>query len=144
MAGKPAERNPSVIRNASWAIAWDGKQHVYLLAWQPSSYDSHSPIFNIMSTRAELVPGGKALKGQGSYNPGGYSNPRVDALADVIRVEIDPAKRQSLIDEVFKIHKAEMPQIPLHQQALSWGVKASVDVIQRADDSLELQWVRVN
>ena len=113
----------------------------FLLAWQPSSYDSHSPLFNVMGTRPELRPG--AQKGAGSYNAGGYSNPRLDELQEQVRSETDPAKRNALIREAFQIHKNEVGHIPLHQQALAWAVRPGISLVQRADDVLALWWVRV-
>ena len=32
--------------------------------------------------------------------------------------------------------------IPLHQQALSWGVSKKVKLVQRADDVILYHWVR--
>jgi len=113
----------------------------FMLGWQPSSYDSHSPLFSVMGTRPELKPG--AQKGQGTYNPGGYSNPRVDELQEKVRSETDPEKRNAYIREAFEIHKNEIGHIPLHQQALAWGVRPGIDLVQRADDVLALWWVKV-
>ncbi|MGE0718482.1 MAG: ABC transporter substrate-binding protein [Alphaproteobacteria bacterium] len=114
----------------------------FLLGWQPSSYDAHSPLFNVMGTRRELRPG--AQPGQGSYNPGGYSNARVDALQEQVRSETDQTKRNALIREAFAIHKEEIGHIPLHQQALAWAVRPGVSLVQRADDVLALWWVKVD
>jgi peptide/nickel transport system substrate-binding protein len=113
----------------------------FLLGWQPSSYDVHSPLFNVMGTRPELRP--SAQKGAGSYNPGGYSNSRVDDLQEKIRSETDPAKRQAMIREAFQIHQQEIGHIPLHQQALAWAVRPGISLVQRADDALALWWVKV-
>ncbi|RMD63660.1 MAG: ABC transporter substrate-binding protein, partial [Alphaproteobacteria bacterium] len=79
----------------------------------------------------------------GLFNLGGYCNPRIDELADLIQAETDPQKRQAYIDEVFKIHKDEVGHIPLHQQPLSWGVREGVKVRQRADNVLDLRYVVV-
>lgn len=106
-----------------------------LLAWAPLTYDSHSPLNTVMST-----PDGKRV---GSYNVGGYSNARVDELTRLIETETDQAKRQTLISEAFRLHKIEIGHIPLHQQALAWGVRKNIDLVQRADDSLDLRWVVV-
>jgi peptide/nickel transport system substrate-binding protein len=95
-----------------------------------------------MGTREQLVP--NAPKGQGSYNPGGYSNKRVDELQEKVRSETDQAKRNAMIREAFQIHKEEVGHIPLHQQALAWAVRPGVSVVQRADDVLALWWVRMD
>lgn len=105
-----------------------------LLGWQPLTYDSHSPLANVMSTPGENV---------GTYNVGSYSNPRIDELAKIVEVEVDPEKRQAAITEAFKIHMEEVGHLPLHQQAIAWGVRDGVSVVQRPDDSFMLQWVKV-
>ncbi len=64
----------------------------YLLAWQPSTYDALSPLFTVMSTPERYLKGrSDVLPGQGTHNPGGFSNPRFDKLTREVRVEIDPA-----------------------------------------------------
>ena len=60
-----------------------------------------------------------------------------------VAVEIDPVKRQHLISGAFLIHKNEFGHIPLHQQALAWGVRENISLVQRADDSFDLRWVVV-
>ena len=48
-----------------------------------------------------------------------------------------------MIKEAFQIHKDEVGHIPLHQQALAWGMKDNVDLVQRADNVMKLEWVKV-
>jgi peptide/nickel transport system substrate-binding protein len=86
-------------------------------------------------TRDSSVPG------QGAYNVGGYSNKRIDELGNLIRQELDPKKRQAMISEVMKLHKEDFAHVPLHQQALAWGVRDTVKVVQRADSTLDLRYV---
>jgi len=84
-----------------------------------------------------------AESGQGQYNIGYYSNPRVDELTHKIASENDPAKRQAMISEAFKIHAEDIGHIPLHQQPLIWGMKKNVDLVQLADNFNYLRWVVV-
>lgn len=114
----------------------------YLLAWQPSTYDSLSTLFTVMSTPGRHLPAGtQVLPGQGTYNPGGYSNARVDELTRLARIEADPARRQALISEAFSVHQSEIGHIPLHQQPFAWAVRNNVQVIQRPDDIVVFNWV---
>jgi peptide/nickel transport system substrate-binding protein len=46
-------------------------------------------------------------------NRGHYSNPRVDALVDQIRTEMDREKRKALCSEVQKILAVDLPYLPL-------------------------------
>jgi peptide/nickel transport system substrate-binding protein len=105
-----------------------------LLGWQPLSYDAHSTFQETMYT-----PAGK----NGTYNVGNYSNPKIDQLTDGIETEADQAKRQAMISEVLATHKADIGHIPLHQAALAWGVRKGVSLVQRSDDVLELNWVKI-
>jgi ABC-type transport system substrate-binding protein len=45
----------------------------------------------------------------GSQNWSGYSNPAFDALLDQIDVEIDPAKRQDLINQAMDLLDQDAP-----------------------------------
>jgi len=107
----------------------------YLLGWTPGSYDSHNAIFALM-----MSPG---QTGQGQFNLGSYSNPKVDELGNKIASEVDTKKRDAMIAELFKIHEDDIGHIPLHQQALAWGMKKNVDLVQLADNNNWLKWVVV-
>ncbi len=67
----------------------------------------------------------------------------MDKLLNDMTAEIDPVKRQALISKMMQIHKDEVGHIPLHQQALSWGISDKVDMTQSADITLSLRWVTV-
>jgi len=107
----------------------------YMLGWTPGSYDSHNPLFALMAT-----PG---AGGQGQFNLGSYSNAKVDELTKAIATETDVRKRNAMIAEAMKIHQDDVGHIPLHQQALAWAMKKSVDLVQLADNYMMLKWVTV-
>ncbi|MBT4625926.1 MAG: hypothetical protein HOC63_04480 [Rhodospirillales bacterium] len=48
-----------------------------------------------------------------------------------------------MITKALGLAKSDFAYIPLHQQALSWGVRSNVSVKQRADNRFELRWVNV-
>jgi peptide/nickel transport system substrate-binding protein len=108
----------------------------YLLGWTPSSLDSHNILYEIVGCRK---PGDKS--GRGGWNLAGYCDPKIDAVADKVEAEIDPAKRDALIKEGFDVLNADWGYIPLHQQALAWGVSKKVHLTQRPDNLLLLYWV---
>lgn len=107
-----------------------------LMGWQPLTYDAHSPLQAVISTPDKE-------EGSGTYNVGGYSHPAIDLLTKAIAVEIDQGRRQQLISAALLVHKHDFGHIPLHAQALAWGKKENVDLVQRADDSFDLRWVMV-
>ena len=106
-----------------------------LLGWSPNAFDSWSVIANTAICRDANGKGG-------TFNFGGYCNPRVDELARSMLVESDLEKRNAMIAEAFRLIHEEVGMIPLHQQALAWGVAKTFDVAQRADGHLRFHWIR--
>ena len=107
----------------------------YLLGWVPSTLDSHDPLNAIMACVDD--------KGTGQFNLGAYCNPKVDELTRKVQAETDKAKRNAMIREAFQIHVDDVGHIPLHQQALAWGVSKKVDLVQRPDNNLSYKWITV-
>ncbi|WP_395699499.1 ABC transporter substrate-binding protein [Aquabacterium sp.] len=107
----------------------------YLLGWTPSTTDSHDALYNLMAT--------PTAAGQGQFNLGSYSNPKLDDLTNRIQSELDEGKRNELIREAFKVHADDVGHIPLHQQALAWGMTKKVHVVQLADNRMFFKWVTV-
>ncbi|MEZ5663868.1 MAG: ABC transporter substrate-binding protein [Burkholderiaceae bacterium] len=107
----------------------------YLLGWTPGTYDSHNPLNALMRCVDD--------KGSGQFNLGSYCNPKVDELTVKIQSETDQAKRQAMIAEAFKIHADDVGHLPLHQQALAWGVATNVSLKQRADNFMPFRYISV-
>ncbi len=108
----------------------------YLLGWTPGTGDGHNVLIDLMHSRRPDGSGGR-----GQFNNGGFSNARVDQLTDLVLVENDPAKRNAMLLEAFTILHNEVGYIPLHQQALAWGVARNVELVQRADNQPLFYWV---
>ena len=106
----------------------------YLLGWTPGSFDSWNPLFNLVQTRSDAL-------GSGTFNCGGYSNPEIDALANQILVETDVDRRNAMIGEAWELLHEDVGYIPLHQQALAWGVRDGIQVVQRADNLFDWRHV---
>ena len=107
----------------------------YLLGWTPGTYDSHNALIGVMASPAD--------KGQGQFNLGSYSNPRLDELTLKVQGETDQAKRNAMIREAFELHAADVGHIPLHQQALAWAMKKNVELVQLADNNMPYRWITV-
>ncbi len=115
----------------------------YMVGWAPLTFDVHNTFFNNVMTRAEFIKDKKAEAGQGNWNDGGYSNPKVDEAMEKAATEVDPKKRQALISEGMRIHKEDVGHLPLHSQALAWGAKKNIDLHQAADNTFCLRWVKI-
>ncbi len=107
----------------------------YMLGWTPSTTDSHDALYNLMATPQP--------NGQGQFNLGSYSNPKLDELTVKVQSELDEGKRNALIREAFKVHADDIGHIPLHQQALAWGMNKRVKVAQLPDNRMFFKWVTV-
>ncbi|MGL4574246.1 MAG: ABC transporter substrate-binding protein, partial [Burkholderiaceae bacterium] len=108
----------------------------YLLGWGVPTFDA---LYSIQSLIRSVGQGG-----DGNFNLGRYSNKQIDDLVDKIKVEIDDTKRNAMITEVLKLHAAEVGHIPLHNQVIPWAMRKNINVVHRADNRLEMRWVRVD
>jgi peptide/nickel transport system substrate-binding protein len=81
--------------------------------------------------------------GAGQFNGGRYSNPKLDALIDSIRIEPDLATRRRLTGEALRLMHDELPLIPLYRRTLAWAMRPSISVVMWPNDVLELRWVRI-
>jgi peptide/nickel transport system substrate-binding protein len=107
----------------------------YLLGWTPTTGDAHNAIAQLIASRD-----GKA---RGVFNNGGVADARIDTLSDAIAVETDPAKRQAMMSEVGRIVRDKAYYIPLHQQQIVWAARSNIEVVQTADNFIQLRFVNV-
>ena len=107
----------------------------YLLGWTPGTYDSHNALNALMRCVDD--------KGSGQFNLGSYCNPKVDELTLKIQSETDKPKRDAMIKEAFKLHADDVGHLPLHQQALAWGVASNVQLVQLADNFMPFRFMSV-
>ncbi len=108
----------------------------YMLGWVASTVDVHNVLYPIMSSPGE--------GGRGQFNLGAYSNAKVDELTQAIGSETDLKKRNAMIHEALKIHQDDIGHIPLHQQALNWGMKKNIDVVQLPGNEMPWKFIKVN
>ncbi|HEY2213060.1 MAG TPA: ABC transporter substrate-binding protein [Bradyrhizobium sp.] len=106
----------------------------YMLGWTPATMDSQNVLYDIMGCRDD------PKSSRGEANLGGYCNKKMDAIADKVLLETDAGKRDLLIKEAFEIAAKDYGYIPLHQQALAWGVSKKVKLTQRPDNQVLLYW----
>jgi peptide/nickel transport system substrate-binding protein len=108
----------------------------YLLGWTPGSFDSWNVLANMYRCRDEKGTGG-------NNNLGNYCKPEMEKLIEQVLVETDKGKRDQLIKTAYELgQNKDWAYIPLHQQALAWGVSNKVKVVQRADNQILFYWFR--
>src|ERR1700761_1643988 len=110
------------------------KTSFYLLGWTPATMDSQNVMNDIMGCRDD------PKSSRGEANLGGWCNKEFDALADKVLAETDQDKRNQMIKQAFQIAIKDYAYIPLHQQALAWGVSKKVKLTQRPDNQVLLYW----
>ncbi|MHB8269764.1 ABC transporter substrate-binding protein [Bradyrhizobium sp.] len=106
----------------------------YMLGWTPGTLDAHNVLQDILGCRDDPT------SGSGNNNLGGYCNKDLDAITGKVLQETDTAKRDQLIKSAFEILSKDWGYIPLHQQALAWGVSKKVKLTQRPDNQVLLYW----
>ncbi len=107
----------------------------YMLGWTPGTYDAHNALNALMRCADD--------KGTGQFNLGSYCNPKVDELTQKIQSETDKPKRDAMIREAFKLHTDDIGHLPLHQQALAWGMSNKVNLVQLADNFMPFRYITV-
>ena len=97
-----------------------------------------SPYFVLDLTRARAGP--TAARQLADW---GANVVKVEELTKQVLVENDTAKRDQLIKTAYDITQTQdWAYVPLHQQALAWGVSKKVKVVQRADNQILFYWFR--
>jgi peptide/nickel transport system substrate-binding protein len=106
------------------------KSDIFQISWANTpQMDAFSLVNNIMQSK-------------GTWNPGGYSNPKVDALVEQIRVEQDMKRRTELITEAVGLYKQDVGMLPLFAEPMVWAAKKKFNIFQPADGMFRLYWAR--
>jgi peptide/nickel transport system substrate-binding protein len=103
--------------------------------WSPGT-----DAFNILQS---LVRSNDGLTA-GAFNAGRYSNPRLDALIDAVRVEPDLDRRRQRVGEALRLLHEELPIVPLYRRHHNWVMRPGIEAVQWPNDVLELRWVKMD
>jgi peptide/nickel transport system substrate-binding protein len=82
--------------------------------------------------------------GAGQFNGGRYSNPRLDALIDSIRVEPDVSRRRQLVGDALRLMADDLPLLPLYRRKINWVMRPNLHAVPWPNDILELRFVRID
>lgn len=121
-----AQFSPKVLRQDT---------SMYMLSWGVPTFDALYTLRGIIMTKAKV--------GGGSWNGGGYSNPRVDELIEKLTAEANADERRSMILEAHRIHNAEFGHVPLYHIMIPWAHRQGVSVRHRADNQIAIKDVTV-
>ncbi|MBL8701068.1 MAG: ABC transporter substrate-binding protein [Alphaproteobacteria bacterium] len=109
----------------------------YLLGWGVPTYDALYTFQSLLQSR-------DGQPGNGIWNYGRYSLGEMDRLINVMKTELDPAKRNAAIQQALRIYRDDVPHIPVHHQMIPWAMRASVGTVHMANNQLEVKWVKVD
>ena len=73
-------------------------------------------------------------KGNGAWNWGRYSNPKMDKLVEDALDTVDDKKREALAREAGAAAAADVAIIPLHHQIVTWAMKKNIAYQARTDE----------
>ena len=108
---------------------------MYMLGWGGGATDGIFILQPVLST--------KNGKGDGDYNYGRYTNPKLDDLVAKVKVDMNADQRLAEIRTALLAHNAETNHIPLHRQVIPWAARANVTAVHRADNQVMPYWVTV-
>ncbi|QXM23848.1 ABC transporter substrate-binding protein [Elioraea tepida] len=110
---------------------------IYLLGWGVPTLDALYSFQSLLATR-------DGAPGNGIWNYGRYSNPRMDALINTMKNELDREKRTAAIHEALRLYREDVPHIPLHHQMIPWAVRSNISIPHQANNQPQFRFVRVN
>ncbi|GAA4329493.1 ABC transporter substrate-binding protein [Variovorax defluvii] len=109
---------------------------IYMLGWGVPTFDA---LYSLQSLTRSVGTGG-----DGNYNVGRYSNPKMDQIVDRAKTETDIPVRDRLLTEALQLQNDDVSHIPLHNQIIPWAMKKNIEVVHRADNRLDWRLVKVN
>jgi peptide/nickel transport system substrate-binding protein len=109
---------------------------VYLLGWGVPTLDA---LYSFQS----LVRSRDGGRGNGIWNYGRYSNPRMDEL--IVRMQTQSGEpRNEAIREALRIYREDIPHIPLHHQMIPWAMRSNFTIPHMANNQPYFRWARMN
>jgi peptide/nickel transport system substrate-binding protein len=131
--GVQIELNP-LDRNAVYEIAASGKSDLFFAGWDCTSGEASEFYEFNLHTRIGV---------HGSGNYGGYTNARLDELADGNAATLDPARRKVLLEEAATIVMNDLPILPLYIEDNLLGVRKEITFTVPADGVIRVAELEV-
>jgi peptide/nickel transport system substrate-binding protein len=111
LASRPVAQHSPLILDASTDF--------YLLGWGVPTFDSEYVFNDLIHSKEGHY---------GAYNPSGYANAELDAKIESLATEVDTAKRDAAIAEIWATVKADRVLLPIHNQVLAYAMKDKYDL----------------
>lgn len=109
-----------------------GEYDFYLLGWGIPTFDSHYIFNDMYRTKTPSA---------GTWNGTGYSNAALDAKIDGMNSEVDLAKRNAAIADVWKQVKAETIYAPVHMQFIAGAMRAEWNIPTDVENTPKMRFL---
>ena len=126
LASRPITQHSPLIQNS--------ETDFYLLGWGVPTFDSAYTFNDLIHTKEGHY---------GAYNPGGYSNPEVDAKIESLATEVDVEKRNATIAEIWATVQEDRVLLPIHNQVLAYAMKNNLTLAVHPENQPRMYEVTV-
>ncbi len=109
---------------------------VYMLGWGVPTLDALYSFQSLLASRG-------SAQGDGIWNFGRYSNPRMDELIARMKTETGPA-RQAAVRDALRLYREDAPHVPLHHQMIPWAMRANLNIPHAANNQPYFRWAVMN
>ena len=106
-----------------------------MLGWGGATTDAIFTLQPVLHSRDD--------QGDGDFNWGNYKDAAFDAMIDDAKGDTNPKHRQETIDKAMQYFHDHVFMIPLHLQVIPWAARSNVEVVHRADNWLQVTWVKI-
>jgi peptide/nickel transport system substrate-binding protein len=120
-------------RHDVWDLAQKGRSEAFLVGWSFTSGESGEFLEYCLHTSTTAY---------GFFNYGGYSNPRIDALAERNAAILDTSERRAQLQAAAGIVMEDLPILPLFVADDVYGVGRGISFRPRPDGEIWLPDVR--
>ncbi|MCA0425662.1 MAG: ABC transporter substrate-binding protein [Proteobacteria bacterium] len=125
LAARPmAQHSPEIQKN---------EVDFYLLGWGVPTYDAEYVLSFLYHSKTGSL---------GGWNGTRIVNKDMDAKIASLTAEVNAAKRDATIAEVLKWAKDEATYIPIHNQALAWGMKGTYNIPVQDENAFYAKYVK--
>ncbi len=106
---------------------------LYLLGWGVPPYDSHYIFSFLYHTRSGS---------EGSWNATRYSNPQIDTAIRSLTTEVDTAKRNATIADIWAKLADETIYVAIHHQTLAYAMTRDLDIPVSPENQVHVKFVK--
>ncbi len=109
-----------------------GEYDFYLLGWGIPTFDSHYVFNDLYRSKTATA---------GTWNGTGYSKAALDAKIDSLNSEVDIAKRNATIADIWKEIQNDVVYAPLHMQFIAYAARKGFEVPVDVENTPKMKFV---